>query len=125
MSNQYYSGYGESYDEELEEIKRRKLLELQRRLLEEEARRKAEEEARARREALLRRILTPKARERLANVRLVRPEIAQHVEDQIIALVQAGRLAPPVDEDTVKKLLETIYEQTHRETRIRIKRRGW
>ncbi|HIC99393.1 MAG TPA: DNA-binding protein [Pyrodictiaceae archaeon] len=125
MSNQYYSGYGESYDEELEEIKRRKLLELQRRLLEEEARRKAEEEARARREALLRRILTPKARERLANVRLVRPEIAQLVEDQIIALVQAGRLAPPVDEDTVKKLLETIYEQTHRETRIRIKRRGW
>ncbi|HIQ55477.1 MAG TPA: DNA-binding protein [Pyrodictium sp.] len=125
MSNQYYSGYGESYDEELEEIKRRKLLELQRRLLEEEARRKAEEEARARREALLRRILTPKARERLANVRLVRPEIAQLVEDQIIALVQAGRLTPPVDEDTVKKLLETIYEQTHRETRIRIKRRGW
>ena len=121
MSDQYYGGY----DEELEEIKRRKLLELQRRLLEEEARRKAEEEAKAKREALLRRILTPKARERLANVKLVRPEIAQLVEDQIIALVQAGRLTPPVDEDMVKKLLEVIYEQTHRETRIRIKRRGW
>ncbi|NPA04593.1 MAG: DNA-binding protein [Crenarchaeota archaeon] len=119
----YYEAGGGDYDE-LEAIKRKKLLELQRRLLEEEARRKAEAEARARREALLRAILTPKARERLANVRLVRPDLAQFVEDQLIALVQSGRLRPPVDEDIVKQLLSTIYEQTHRETRIRVKRRG-
>ena len=108
----------EYFDEELEEIKRRKLLELQKRLIEEEQRRKAELEAEARRQALLRTILTPKARERLANVRLVKPEVAKYVEDQIIALVNAGRLRPPVDEDVVKELLEAIYEQTHREVRI-------
>ena len=111
------------YDAELEEIKRRKLLELQRRLLEEQERQRAIQEAEAKREALLRAILTPSARERLANVKLVRPEIARLVEDQIIALVQAGRLRPPVGEDVVKQLLEAIYEQTHRETRIRIKRK--
>ncbi len=114
---------GAQFDEELEEIKRRKLLELQRRLLEEEQRRKAEMEAEARRQAILRAILTSRARERLANVRLVRPEIARYVEDQIIALVNAGRLRPPVDEDIVVELLEAIYEQTHRETRIRIRRK--
>jgi programmed cell death protein 5 len=113
----------EYYDEELEEIKRRKLMELQRRLaLEEEIKRKQQEEE-ARREALLRTILTPEARERLANVKLVRPEIARLVEDNIIALVQSGQIKPPVDEETVKKLLALIYERTHRETRIRIKRK--
>ncbi len=113
----------EYYDAELEEIKRRKLLELQRKLLEEQERQRAAQEAEARREALLRSILTPQARERLANVKLVRPELARYVEDQIIALVQAGRLSPPVGEDVVKQLLEYLYEQTRRETRIRIKRK--
>ncbi len=113
----------EYYDEELAEIQRRKMLELQRRLqMEEEMRRRQQEEA-ARRDALLRAILTPEARERLANVKLVRPEIAKLVEDNIIALVQAGQLQPPVGEDVVKRLLAAIYERTHRETRIRIKRK--
>lgn len=113
----------EFYDEELEEIKRRKLLELQRRLqMEEELKRRRQEEE-AKREALLRSILTSEARERLANVKLVRPELARIVEDNIIALVQSGQLTPPVDEDTVKKLLALIYERTRRETRITIKRK--
>ncbi len=117
MAEGYY------YDEELEEIKRRKLEELQRRLAAEEERRRALEEAEARRQALLRSILTPAARERLANVRLVRPELARAVEDNIITLVQTGRLKPPVDEDVVKEMLSAIYEHTRRETRIRIKRK--
>ena len=53
----------------------------------------------------------------------MRPELARAVEDQIIALVQAGRLTPPVGEDVVVSLLEAFYEQTRRETRIRIKRK--
>ncbi|KSW11673.1 DNA-binding protein [Pyrodictium occultum] len=111
------------YDEDLEAIKRKKLEELQRRLqMEEEMRRRRQEEA-ARREALLRNILTPEARERLANVKLVRPELARAVEDNIIALVQAGQLQPPVGEDVVKRLLEAIYERTRREPRIKIKRK--
>jgi len=113
----------EYWDEELEAIKRKKLLELQRRLqMEEELRRRQQEEA-ARREALLRAILTPEARERLANVKLVRPELAKIVEDNIIALVQAGQLRPPVGEDVVKRLLAAVYERTHREPRIRFKRK--
>ncbi len=112
----------EYFDSELEEILRRKQAELQRRLAEEQQKREAELRE-AQRQALLRRILTPAARERLNNVKLVRPELARIVEDQIIALVQAGRLRPPVDEDIVKQLLEAVYEQTRYEPRIRIKRK--
>ncbi|AEM37960.1 DNA-binding TFAR19-related protein [Pyrolobus fumarii 1A] len=112
----------EYFDSELEELLRRKQQELARRL-EEQKRREAELQAEAQRQALLRRILTSRARERLANVRLVRPELAKVVEDQIIALVQMGRLQPPVDEDVVKELLEAVYEQTRYEPRIRIKRK--
>ncbi|WFO75839.1 DNA-binding protein [Desulfurococcaceae archaeon MEX13E-LK6-19] len=106
-----------SYDEELEAIKQRKLMELQRRLQEEERRR----QLRLQKEMLLRSILTPKARERLANLRLVKPELAEAIEDQLIALAQSRRINIPITDDVLKELLASIYEQTHRETRIRIK----
>jgi len=103
----------EEYDEEwseLEEIKRRKLMEYQRRL--EEA--KAEEQRRleeARRQEVLRRILTPKARERLANLRMVRPELVEQLEAQLIQLAQMGRLPVPVTDDVLKEILSRIMQQ--------------
>ena len=108
-------------DEELEEIKRRKLLEYQRRLAEEERRRQLEMELEARKRALLRRILTPKALERLYNVKLIRPDLASYVEDQLIALAQSGRISLPIDDDALKRILVEIYSQTRRDFKIRIK----
>ncbi len=105
-----------SSDMELEEIKRRKLLELQRRLEEEKKRR-------MQMDAVLRKILTPEARSRLANLRLVKPELADAIEQQIIVLAQSGRIPLPITDEFLKKLLSQIYEQTHRETRIRILRK--
>ncbi len=110
---------GYEYDEELELIKRRKLLEYQRRL--EEERRKRELELQ--KQVILRRILTPEARARLANLKLVKPELAILVEDQLIALAQTGRIRVPITDEMLKQLLAQIYEQTHRETRIRFKRK--
>ncbi|MEM1532905.1 MAG: DNA-binding protein [Desulfurococcaceae archaeon] len=107
----------EYYDEELEAIRMRRLQEYQRRLIEEQRRKELE----ARREALLRQILEPKAKERLYNLKLVRPEIARVVEDQLIELAQTGRVRVPISETVVKELLTRIYDQLHRETRIRIK----
>ncbi len=106
----------EGYDVDLEELKRRKLIELQKKMEEERQRRLQVE-------ALLRKIMTPEARERLANLRLVKPELASLVEQQIIALAQAGRLPIPVTDELLKTLLAQIYEQTHRDTRIRIIRK--
>ena len=105
------------YDEELELLKRKKLLEYQRRLQEEERRRQLE----LQKEALLRRILTPEARARLSNLKLVRPDLARIIEEQLIALAQTGRIRIPVTDRELKQLLLQIYEQTHHETRIRIR----
>jgi programmed cell death protein 5 len=108
---------GEEYeDEELEEIKRRKLAEMRRRLEE-------EKERRAQIEAALRQILTPEARERLSNLRLVKPELAQALEEQLINLAKSGRVKIPITDDFLKRLLSEIYEQTHRDTRIEIRRK--
>ncbi|MCS7129000.1 MAG: DNA-binding protein [Desulfurococcaceae archaeon] len=107
----------EYYDEELEAVRMRRLQEYQRRLIEEQRRKELE----ARREALLRQILEPKAKERLYNLKLVRPEIARVVEDQLIELAQTGRVRVPISETVVKELLTRIYDQLHRETKIKIK----
>jgi len=110
----------EFYDEELEEIRRRKLAEYQRRLQEaarEEELRRIEE---ARRAELLRKILTPKARQRLINLRMAYPELARTVEDQIIRLAASGRVALPVTDDVLRRILASI-SQSRREIRIRFK----
>ncbi|ALU11955.1 hypothetical protein EYM_06585 [Ignicoccus islandicus DSM 13165] len=116
-----------SIDErELEELKRRKLMELQREL----ESKKAEEQRRAKeeliREEILRRALTSEARQRLANVKLVRPELAIQVENYIIALAQAGRIPRPITDEELKEILAKLTAH-ERSTggRINIKERGW
>ncbi len=108
-------------DKELEEIRMRKLLELQKRLEEERKRKEQEALMEAKREAVLRAILTERARERLANVKLVKPDLARGVEDLIIQMVQVGRLTPPVDDDIVKQLLIEIDSRNRREVKVRFK----
>lgn len=104
------------YDEELESIRMRKLAELRRKMEE-------ERERRARIEAILRQILTPEARERLNNLRLVKPELAATLEEQLIMLAQSGRVKIPITDDFLKKLLSELYEQTRHETKITFKRK--
>ncbi|MCE4604644.1 MAG: DNA-binding protein [Aeropyrum sp.] len=111
------------YDDELEEIRRRKLMELQRRIEEEKRREEEEARLRAQKDALLRRLLTSKARERLSNLKLVKPQIAEAAENTIIQLVQAGRLAPPIDDDVLVQILLELDRSTRRDFDIKIKRK--
>jgi programmed cell death protein 5 len=104
------------YDAELEEIKLRKLAEMRRKIEE-------ERERRARIEALLRQILTPEARERLYNLRLVKPDLARALEEQLVLIAQSGRVPIPITDEFLKKILAELYEQTHKETRITFKRK--
>lgn len=80
--------------------------------------REEEEKQRAMREGLLRMLLTSDARERLTNIRMVKPEVAKVIEDNIIRLASAGRLQPPVSDEDVKKLLISI-QKPKREFKIR------
>lgn len=105
----------EEYSAELEAIRRRKLLELQRRLAEEERARQAE----LAKQVVLRSILTPEARQRLTNIKLVRPDFAEQLELQLIQLAQAGRVQIPITDEQLKSML---LELERRRRRIRIKR---
>jgi len=105
--------YGE--DAELAELRRRRMRQLQDMQSNEAANLQAyanQEAEMQRREAerseVLRRILTPEARERLGRIRLAKPEVASAVEQQLIALAASGRIQRQVDDATLRSLLERI-----------------
>lgn len=75
------------------------------------------------RRLLLNQVMTPEAREKLANIRLVKPERADRVENMIISALQSGQLSGRINEEQVKSLLETVVEQTRKETKVTIVRR--
>lgn len=106
-------------DEELEEIQRRKLVQYQQ--MAAEAQRAAELQRRAElvKQSVLRQILTPEARSRLTNIRMVRPELAEQLETQLIQLAQLGRLKVPVTDEELKEVLRNIQMRTRTEWRIR------
>ncbi|MDG6987860.1 MAG: DNA-binding protein [Nitrososphaerota archaeon] len=70
------------------------------------------------REGALRMALTSDARQRLANVRMVRPDLASSIEEYVIQLASSGKLAKPVDDEQVKQML-TALQGKKREISIR------
>lgn len=77
-----------------------------------------EKQKKAIRESLLRVALTSEARQRLTNIRMVRPQLANAVEDYIIQLVSSGKLKSVIDDEQLKQLLYALQEKK-REIRIR------
>lgn len=77
-----------------------------------------EQERRLQRERVLRIVLTSEARQRLTNVRMVRPDVAQTLEDHIIQLASAGKLTRPLGEEEIKQFLAAL-QQPKREFKIR------
>ncbi|MFW9907466.1 MAG: DNA-binding protein [Candidatus Thorarchaeota archaeon] len=95
-------------DDELDAIRQRKLAELQQQAAQEEASERATAEAQAQKEAILRQILTPEARQRLTNIRMVKPQLAEQIEMQLIQLAGSGRLRGQVTDEQLKGLLKQI-----------------
>jgi programmed cell death protein 5 len=76
------------------------------------------QERKTMREAALRMALTSEARERLANVRMVRPDLASSIEDYVIQLASSGKLKRSIDDDQLKQMLATLQPKK-REIHIR------
>jgi programmed cell death protein 5 len=70
------------------------------------------------REGALRMLLSSEARERLTNVRMVKPDLAQSIEDSIIRLASEKRIKIPVEDEDVKKFLTSV-QKPKREFKIR------
>ena len=77
-----------------------------------------EENQRTMRDGMLRMLLTSEARERLTNIRMVKPDISKIIEDNIIRLASTGKLSPPITDEHIKQLLLSI-QKPKREFKIR------
>lgn len=99
-----------SKDDELENIRKRKLDELRQQAAQQQFAETQQKEFESKKYLLMRKILSPEGRQRLENIRIVRPQFAEQIEVQLIQLFQSGRLrgATPLPDNAFKKLLEQL-----------------
>ena len=95
-------------DEELDAIRQKKLAAMREQAAHEQVQEEQLAEAQAQKEAILRQILTPEARSRLMNIRMVKPQFAEQLEMQLIQLAGSGRLKGRVTDEQLKNLLQQL-----------------
>jgi len=71
--------------------------------------RRREAEA-AMRQRVLQVVLDPQARQRLMNIRLVKPDLAMAVENYLINAASSGRINRPLTDEELKQLLLRIQQ---------------
>jgi len=57
---------------------------------------------------ILRKIVSPEGRERLARVKLIKPELVIQIEDYLVNLYMNGRIKKVLSEEEIIKLLKTL-----------------
>ena len=72
--------------------------------------RRQEAEAAALRQRVLLVVLDPQARQRLMNIRLVKPDLAMAVENYLISAASSGRINRPLTDDELKQLLMRLQQ---------------
>jgi programmed cell death protein 5 len=103
-------------DEELEELRRRKLSAMQRQAGEEQRGVQAQQQLEAQKQALLRSILSPEARQRLVNLKMVRPEFTDQLELQLIQLAQLNKIPVPLSDAQLRQILVQLQSRKREPT---------
>ncbi|MHA1213167.1 MAG: DNA-binding protein [Candidatus Heimdallarchaeota archaeon] len=111
-----------SNDRELEELRRRREAELQAKAQGQVEAETQKAELDAQKAVILRQILTPKARDRLANIKAARPEFADGLENQLISLASRSNLQAPLTEEQLIDILKRL-QSSKRESTIEFKRK--
>lgn len=102
-------------DDRLEKLREQKMQELQDQAEQqqsEEAQEQARQQQEAQKEALLRQYLTDDARQRLNAIQMSKPDFADQVERQLVALAQSGRIQGKIDEEQMKDLLRELKPES-------------
>lgn len=112
-----------SDEEELENIRKRKLEELKQQAIQQQLAEQQQKEFENKKYQIMRLILSQEGRQRLENIRMVKPQFAEQIEIQLIQLYQAGRLkgSTPLPDKSFKKLLEQI-SSTGNKKKFKIKK---
>ena len=101
-----------SDDERIDELREERLQELKEQAEDggeaADSQRAAQDRAEAQKEALLKQNLTDGARQRLSAIRMSKPDFAEQVEQQLVALAQSGRIQDRIDEDQMRELLKQL-----------------
>lgn len=104
-------------DEELDAIRKRKMAAMQQRASDSQHETQEAQQAEAQKQALLRQILSPEARQRLTNLKMIKPEFTDQLELQLIQLAQMGRIPIPLSDAQLKQILIQLQSRK-RETKI-------
>ena len=108
-------------DEELENLRKKKLQELQEKAAIQEQMEEQEEQQKQfeeQKKAILRGIMTTEARERLGRIKVARPEMVESIENQLIMLAQSGKLKNKINDEDLRMLLSKMLSKK-RDIKIR------
>jgi len=110
-----------SDEEDLENIRRRKLEQLKQQAVQQQMAEQQQKEFSNQKYQVMRKILSQEGRQRLENIRIVKPQFAEQIELQLIQLFQSGRLrgATPLPNKEFKKILEKITAGSKKEFNIK------
>ncbi|CAK9295180.1 unnamed protein product [Gordionus sp. m RMFG-2023] len=75
------------------------------------------------RNTILSSVLDQKARARLSNITLAKPDKGKALENMIIQMAQYGRIQHQLNEDQMVKLLEQLNQQQKPKTIVKFERR--
>ncbi|AAV47886.1 DNA-binding TFAR19-related protein [Haloarcula quadrata] len=100
---------GDPSEEELEELRKKKMEQLKEQQGGEgEGQEAAQQQAEAQKQAVLKQNLTDGARKRLNTVKMSKPQVGEQIEQQVVALARSGRVQGQIDEDQMKELLSEL-----------------
>ena len=99
-------------DTELEEIKKRKMQEMMMQQMSSSESDNAEQQRQEmEKNAILRKILSSEARERLTSIKMARPAFGESIEAQLMYLARMGKIQRPLTDDEFKKILISLSSQ--------------